>query len=206
MTAAEAEAALASLLMSYAGPRPWEHRHPLVTLQALSLLHKLPVLVYRPSESRAGQAITGRLRRSSLGVVTPLHEAMPLLELPCYPAPYDHGHDRATQRRHARKALKAGVTWIRVRDPAERERLMLVYRAARVRMGDDDARDWDLGYLRACDLWFDARHRGRPILLSTTAIDGEWAMMFCFSNLAAGPVVSATRYLMTGVLAVHLAS
>ena len=206
MTPVQAEAALASLLMPHARGERWEHRHPVVALQALALLRRLPLLEYQPSGSRESRAIHGRIERSSLGVITPLHDAMSVLELPRPPARYDEGHNRATQRRHARKALKAGVTWTCVTDPTEREGLVQVYRSSRARIGDAGAREADLAFLDDCGLWLVAWNDGHPIHFSATAVDGAWAMLFSFSSLASGQVASATRYLMTGVLADRLAA
>src|SRR4051794_36259026 len=206
MSAMEAEAALASLLMAHARAEPWEHRHPMVALQAVSLLRRLPVLVYQPSDSGQGQAIRRNLQRSTFGVTTPLHEATTLLELPQHPDRYDEGHGRATLRRHSRKALRAGVSWTRVDNAAERERLVAIaYQNARARFGDDLYEEFDFSYLLDCDLWLIAWHQELPILLSVTAVDGEWALLGYFCSLAFSPIASATRYLMTGVLADHLA-
>lgn len=206
LTSSQAEAKLASLLMSYARGEPWEHRHPVAALRALLLLRRLPVRVYQPSESRDGQAIRLGLQRSSLGMTTPLHEAVTMLELPRPPTRYDEGRQRATQRRHARRAVNAGVTWNRVTDPAERAYLVRsAYLRERARFGDVRFEAFESFMLR-CDLWLVAWHREQPVLLSITAVDGEWALLSHFGSLASGAVASSTRYLMTGVLADELAA
>ena len=208
MSADDAEAELAALLAIHAHPQPWEHRHPMVALRAAALLRKLPIQTYRPSDAPDGRLIAHYLDKSSFGVRTPLHEAVTALALPEIPGTYDHGHERATQRRHARKALKAGVTWSHVGDVAARVRFVELAEAkAREDLqGAFRPEVVDFPAMLETEHWIAAWHDEQPLLLAVTAVDGEYAMLRYFCRYGTSQVASSTRYLMTGVLAEELAA
>ena len=206
MSVEDPEAALSELLAVYAQPQPWEHRHPLVALRAAALLRDIPAKTYRPSGSRDGQTISSRLRRSHFGITTVLHQAVTLLELPEPPATYGLGPHFASQRKHARKALRAGVTWTLVTEAAQRDHLLeLVDARERVRVQADFSPEEVTGLLDN-DLWLAAWQGERPLLLAVAAVDGEWSMLRYFCRLESSRVAGSTRYLMTGVLAEELAA
>lgn len=208
MSVDDPEAALAALLTEHAGVQPWEHRHPLVILRVALLLRRLPVTTYRPSGSRDGRLIGHYLDKSTFGVRTPLHQAVTALTLPEEPGTYDRGHERATQRRHARKALKAGVTWSLVTEEAEKEFFLgLADAAARAALQDGFHPEVvNFPAMLETDLWIAAWQGEEPLLLAVAAVDGEWAMLRYFVSYGGSPVASSTRYLMTGVLAEELIS
>lgn len=201
----EAEEKLSQLLMEYAGPRAWEHRHPLIALRAASLLRHLPVQTYTPSASRDGQYIGARLDRSDLGVATILHQAVALLEV-------DDGDGRQlankSARKHARRALRAGVTWSRVTEKAEKERFLALARDSEPfrHRGQDRPMITDFDALTESGLWLAAWLGESPLLLSVTAVDGHWAMMRYFCSFEATRTAASARYLMTRVLAEELSS
>ena len=202
----DAEAQLAALLALHARPHPWEHRHPLIAARAARLLRDIPVASFTPSETVEGRIIRARLDRSLGGLTTRLHEAATVLRLPDTPGTYDQGRDRATQRRQARKAVRAGVTWRVVTDRAEMRRLLELARTAEQEHPDAEYRAEapELEELLLVDLWLVAELEGRPVLLSVTPVEGEWAVLLYFRILESGEVSSHTRYLMTGVLAEQL--
>jgi hypothetical protein len=203
-----AEAKLAALLAVHAQAKAWEHRHPLAAVRAWLLLRFIALEHYAPSTTLEGQIIRGYLRRSHAGVTTPLHQAATVLELPEEPGRYNQGRDRATQRRQARKAAKLGVTWNVVDDAEEKARLLDIAVSYERAHPQSEYRETapDLRGLLDIELWLVAHHDGRPLLLSVTAVDGEWALLRYFRTLQSGEVSSAARYLMTGVLAEELVS
>jgi len=208
MTPDDPEAALHELLSRYARREPWELRHPIVALRAAALMRALPPKTYRPSGTRASQIISHQLKRSHFGLSSPLHEAVTLLELPEQPGTYDVGPHLASQRQHARRALREGVTWSLVRDAAEKEHFLELADAnERARSGAGyRPEEINLRGLLGSDLWLAARVDERPLLLTVAAVDGEWSMLRYFVSLESSRVASSTRYLMTGVLAEELAA
>ena len=201
------EAALHDLLSTHAQRRAWEHRHPAAALRATALLSRIPAETYRPAPSTEGRLLAHYLDKSTFGMATPLHQAVTLLRLPETPGTYDHGHDRATQRRHARKALGAGVSWDLPTDPADRQVFVdLAIEKARVDLDNDEelVRAVNLPAMLDTELWITARLEGRPMLAAVAAVDGEWAMIRYFCSFETSRVASSTRYLMTGVLAEEL--
>jgi hypothetical protein len=200
------EAQLAALLGLYASARSWEWRHPVAALKAAVLLRAIPPLRYTPSPTREGQIIRRHLRRTSAGVSTVLHQATTTLQLPEQPGTFLQGRERATLRRHSRKAEKLGVTWSEVHDPVEKEALLALATAFEREHGLEEYREAspDLSELRDIDLWLVASLHGTPVLLSVTAIDGDWSLLRYFRVLQQGEAATAARYLMTGVLAEQL--
>lgn len=204
----DAEAKLSALLAVYARARVWEHRHPVAAMRAAFLLRFIPVAVYTPSETREGTIIRGHLLRSLKGLTTTVHQAATVLELPSGAGQYDQGSSRATQRRQSRKATKLGVTWSRVTDAEEKGRLVGVAYAREQSHPQEEYRfeEPDLRELLDIELWLVAHHQGEPLLLSVTAVDGQWSLLRYFRTLQDAEVASASRYLMTGVLAESLVS
>ena len=172
------------------------------------MIRKLQRTVYRPSASRDGQLIAEYLDKSTFGIRTPLHQAVSCLELPEEQGTYDQGHDRATQRRHARKALKAGVTWSLVTEAAERDFFLeLADKKAREHLHDAFLPEVvNFPAMLETELWIAAWQGEQPLLLTVAAVDGEWALLRYFVSYGDSRVASSTRYLMTGVLAEELIS
>lgn len=194
--------------MTHASDAAWEHRHPLTAFRAARLLGRLPVLVCDPSHLPEGQILRSRLTRARFGMSTRLHEAASVLELPATPGEYSLGPARATQRRHARKALKLGVTWRLVGDRSDRRQLLadaddFERRHPRRSLRSEEPDNADLLDL---DLWIAAFHEDRPILLTAVVQDGEWSMLRYFRIVDDSAAASHARYLMTGVLADELSS
>jgi hypothetical protein len=208
MTDDHAEAELSALLARYAQVQPWEHRHPWVVLRAFALLRKISVTNCRPSGSPDGRLIGHYLDKSTFGIRTPLHQAVTALTLPATPGTYDQGHERATQRRHARKALRAGVTWSLVTEDTEKQFFLeLADKAAREALRDGFRPEVvNFPAMLETDLWIAAWQGEQPLLLAVAAVDGEWALLRYFVSYGSSRVASSTRYLMTGVLAEELVS
>ena len=130
-----------------------------------------------------------------------------VLELPAEAEEYSTGAAKQTLRRKARVALRAGVTWRVVEDPAERRRLREMadeqerhHPDALYRIREPDSED-----LLHYPLWLAAyRPDGRPILLAVTPVDGRTAVLRYFRTLEHSDLAGATRYLMTQVLAEEL--
>ena len=146
------------------------------------------------------------LSRTELARYTVIQQARSVLELPEPGTPYNEGRSKATQRRKAREANRLGVTWRAIDDDAERESLLAVANEferlnprKEYRTHDPDNRD-----LLDIDLWLAAFHEGEPILLAVIPFDGEFATLRYFRTLVHTEASSASRYLMTEVLADHL--
>jgi hypothetical protein len=206
MTIVDPETELNTLLAAHARPQPWELRHPFVALRAARLLRRLPVHTYTPSGSPDSRLIEDHLDKSHAGLRTPLHQAATVLQLPERPGTYAEGPHMATQRQQARKPLRAGVTWTHVADRAEQDRLLdLAHRKTEAERRDGRHPDEvDLPSLLQSPHWLAAWQDDRPILLAVTAVDAPWAMLRYFCRLEDDRIASATRYLMTGVLAEDL--
>lgn len=193
-----------------AGSHRWLYalQHPVESFRALRQLIRLPQLTAELSSSPGGEAIWLGLARGERPIVrTPVHALASVLVLPDTPAEYSLGRHRQTLRRKSREAERRGVRWAPVTDPAERERL--------ADLGDERDRTHpreeyrtDIGTNRALlihPLWLAAYGSdGRPLLVSITPVDGEWAILQYFRTMEDGPEASAARYLMTKVLAEEL--
>jgi hypothetical protein len=182
-------------------------RHPRRSLGAFVALCQLPRLSAAPTDTPEGAAIRRGLSHGSPIGRTVIHSATSVLLLPQDRTQYSLGASKQTLRRKVRAAEKLGVRWAKVDDPQEQRNLLeladdhertnpnLEYR--QTRPDNDDL----LGYR----LWLVAYSRnGQPILLSVTAVDGEWALLNYFVTLGSGPEHSNARYLMTQVLVEHL--
>jgi hypothetical protein len=170
-------------------------------------IYQLPSHRALLSGSADGQMIRRNLGPRWLSRWSPIHEARSILTLPEDPASYSQGASKQTLRRKVRAAEKQGVHWAEVHDGAERERLLALAEAqhrdhplVRYRESEPDIDD-----LPTYQHWLAAyASDGRPLLLSVTPIDGEWALLRYFRTLGAGPEESNARYLMTQVLVEQL--
>jgi hypothetical protein len=178
--------------------------HPVGSALALAALAKLPELRMHLGTGPEGAAIRGGLSRTSgFGRIALIRSATDLLPLPATAEEYELGAAKQTLRRQVRGARKLGIEWRRVDDFDDRRALLRLadeqerahpleeYRRAAPDNGDLlDYRLWLVAY--AAD--------GRPLLLSVTPTDGEWALLRYFRTLGDGPEFSAARYLMTQAL------
>ena len=182
-------------------------RHPIRAVIALADLYRQPKLVARPSDDLQGRAVREGLSRASRVGRSVIHSATAVLVLPEGASDYSVGSSKQTLRRKVRKARSTGVRWVEVRDPVERRRL--------VELADQQEREHPLEEYRRDDadntflldypLWLVAYgSHGRPVHLSVTPFDGEWATLTYFRTLGSGPEQSDARYLMTQVLVERL--
>jgi hypothetical protein len=179
-------------------------RHPVSSAGALAALAGLPELSMRLGPGAEGAAIRSALSRTSgFGRIAIIRGATDLLRVPATAEEYELGAAKQTLRRQVRGAHKLGVDWRTVDTPDERRELL--------RLADDQERAHPLEEYRrvAPDnadlleyrLWLAAYARdGRPLLLSVTPTDGEWALLRYFRTLGDGPEYSAARYLVTRAL------
>ena len=182
-------------------------RHPRLSLSEFLALHRLPRLSAPLTDTVEGNAIRDGLSRSSLFGRTVLHSATSVLLLPPDRDQYHLGASKQTLRRKVRAAEKLGVRWAKVDNPQEQRGLLT--------LADDHERtNPDPEYRQAkphnddllkYQLWLVAYSRDdQPLLLSVSAVDGEWALLNYFVTLGTGPEHSNARYLMTQVLVEHL--
>lgn len=178
-------------------------RHPGRTLAAFLTICRMAPLTACLSDSAEGAAIRVELSRGS--VIR--RKAFPLravVKLPPGPGQYELGASKQTLRRKTRRAQRLGVGWARVVEPEEQQKLVLL--AAEWEQihppGYHRTPQVDLGSLTSYGLWLVAHSaEGRPLLLSVTWVDGEWALLHYFRTLTTGEEASNARYLMTQVLA-----
>ncbi len=207
----EREAYVSQYFESYVdgGSRRWLYAlvHPVLSVRALNHLLNLPVLVAELSDSVGGRAVREGLIRNSGPIATPVHSATSVLVLPDKPEDYSVGASKQTLRRKCREAEKRGVRWSLVTDPNERVRLAdLADARDRSHPREEYRRESGTNHtLIPHPLWLAAYAAdGRPLLVSVTPTDGEWAMLRYFRTTEDSPEASAARYLMTRVLAEHL--
>lgn len=192
-----------------AGSRRWWYAgaHPVLSVRALNQFLRLPRLVAELSSSAGGSAIWDGLGRDRPVIATPVHRAASVLVLPDQSGEYAQGRRRQTLRRKCREAERRGVRWSVVTDPAERERL--------VRLADQRDRAHPRDEYRVLDgsrrallvhplMLAGYAEDDRPILVSITPTDGEWAILQYFRTLEDTPEASAARYLLTNALAEEL--
>ncbi|MGI3783192.1 MAG: hypothetical protein ACRYG2_20705 [Janthinobacterium lividum] len=182
-------------------------RHPVRTAIALADLYSRPHLVARPSDDVQGRAVREALSRPSRLGRTVVHSATAVLPLPETASDYSTGSSKQTLRRKVRKARSRGVRWVAVHDPLERQRLVeLADEQERHHLLEEYRReDADNAFLLEYPLWLVAYGSdGRPVVLSVTPYDGEWAALTYFRTLGSGPKESDARYLMSQVLVEHL--
>jgi len=181
-------------------------RYPGRSLSALVAIRRLPSLRAGPFDNVEGTAIRAELSRGSVvrRVIFPL---MAVLRLPPGPGQYDLGSSKQTLRRKIRRAQRLGVGWAKVVEPEEQQKLLQLaagweqmHPAVHPRTPPVDHSS-----LLRYRLWLAAYSAdGRPLLLSVTPVEREWALLYYFHSLAAGEEASNARYLMTQVLVEHL--
>lgn len=166
---------------------------------------RLPRLAVTPTATHDGAAI----RQALLPAWSPrrLVPHAAVLALPETADEYLLGASKQTLRRKVRKAQRLGITWRRVDDPVERWELVRIGNEwernnpnAQYRNPEPDNSDLpDFGlWLLACS------SDGRPLVLSVTPVDGQWAMLHYFRGIAAGEEQSLARYYLMTVLVEHL--
>jgi hypothetical protein len=179
--------------------------HPLRSLRTRRAVAHMPRVGGELGDGVEGRAIRQVLRPR--GMARLLAGAKCVLLVPEDPAAYSLGASRQTLRRKVRVALAQGITWAPVDGPEARRGL--------VELADAHEREHPLEEYRRSDpsnddlydyaLWLVALAAdGRPLLLSVTAADGDWATLRYFRVLGEGPEYTVSRYLMTQVLVEHL--
>jgi hypothetical protein len=191
------------------GSRRWRYtlRHPVISVHAFNHLLRLPRLTAELSDAVGGRAIWNGLVRERPVIRTPVHSAVTVLTLPSSPEEYSLGRSKQTLRRKARDAEKRGVRWALVTDPAEKLRLAdLADERDRTHPREEYRTAGDANRaLTVHPLWLAAYgDDDRPILVSITPTDGQWAILQYFRILEDSPEASSARYLLTKVLAEHL--
>lgn len=211
LTTEEREALVAAYFEGYveAGNQRWRYAlaHPVHSVRTFNHLMKLPQLEAALSDSVGGRAIAAGLGRSRPLIRTPVHSAASVLTLPDTPEEYSLGKSKQTLRRKCRDAEKRGVTWALVTDCAERERLADLADERDRNHPRDEYRtnaNQNRGLLVHPLVLAAYGADGRPLLVSITPTDGEWAILQYFRILEDVPEASSARYLLTKVLAEHL--
>lgn len=177
------------------------------SVSALIALHKRPRLVVPLPSTPEGEAIRRSLTRRSVLGQTVVHSATSVLVLPDRQGAYEEGAAKQTLRRKSRKALARGVHWKPVNDLAERHVLLDLANDSERNHPLQDYREPnpDNDDLLDYGLWLAAyADDGRPLLLSVTPVDTDWAVLRYFRTLGGGEEHSNARYLMTQVLVDHL--
>ena len=153
-------------------------KHPIRSLGAFAALHRLPCLyLSHPSPGSEGTIAWEILQQHSM-LVPGAGFIMSALRLPREPGQYSLGAAKQTLRRKIRKAERVGIYWAEVQDAQERLELL--------KLADDRERthpdakyrnsDPDNGDLLSYELWLAAYSaEGRPLLLSVTPVDGDFA-------------------------------
>jgi hypothetical protein len=207
--ATEAEAAVNAYfadVVAEGSPRRFLLRHPVRSARARTALRRLPRLVAELPDEGEARGIRLHLWRPPLSRWT-TEGATGVLPVPSTPEEYRLGASKQTLRRKVRAAEKAGVTWRRIDDPGERQRLLdFVERYEREQAPADYRVTLPvLDDLPDYALWLAAFSReGAPLLLSVTPVHGDWALLRYFRSLADTDDASTARYLMTQVLVDHL--
>lgn len=212
VTSADPEQAFSTYLQAYAdwdGPKySFVLRHPGRSISAALAVVRLQRLTASPSATPNGDAIRVALQPRSTFWRTwaPVTAVLPL---PACPGDFDLGRQNQTLRRQVRRAQRTGIRWATIEDPAERLALLeLAADSERAhpidiyRIAEPDNRE-----LLAFPLWIAAYATdGRPLLLSVTPVDGQWALLRYFRTIGSGQEQSHARYLALHALATHLAS
>ena len=183
--------------------------HPVRSLRTLTTLYRLPCLhLCPPSPGSEGAIIWEILPQHSMRLPG-IGFVMSALRLPPEPGQYSLGASKQTLRRKIRKAERAGIYWTEIQDTQDRLELL--------KLADDRERTHpdekyqnhnpDNSDLLSYGLWLAAYSaEGRPLLLSVTPVDGDFAYLRYFRTLGDGEEESNARYLMTDVLAENLVS
>ena len=212
-TETEPEAVISEYFQDYLDSGHQRHvyvlMHPVRSLSTLTTLHRLPCLqLGRPAPGSEGALIWEILPQHSMRLPG-VGFVMSALRLPHEPGQYSLGASKQTLRRKIRKAERAGIYWTEVQDTQERLELL--------KLADDRERTHpdekyqnhnpDNSDLLSYGLWLAAYSaEGRPLLLSVTPVDGDYAYLRYFRTLGDGEQESNARYLMTDALAEHLVS
>jgi hypothetical protein len=176
--------------------------HPVKSLGGLAARRRLPCLVAAPSASSEGEFMRTALRLLAL----PLHAAAVLM-LPGSPGQFAEGRRYQTLRRKVRHAQRLGVWCTSVDDPGERQRLFELANEFERMHPNELYRhlEPDNADLFGFGLWGAAyAEDGRPLLLSVTPVDGEWAMLRYFRSIGLGEEQSDARYLALHWLGAYL--
>jgi hypothetical protein len=210
--AKDPEAVFCDYLQAYSewgGPKlAFVLRHPCRGAMATIAIARLRRLTPAPSQRPEGRAI----RRALLPRSTFLRTWAPViavLQLPERPEDFGLGRPNQTLRRKVRSAERLGIRCAPVEDQEQRLALLRlatdserVHPIARYRNADPDNSE-----LLSFPLWLAAYAAdGRPLLLSVTPIDGQWAMLRYFRSVGRGEEQSDARYLALDALARHLAA
>jgi hypothetical protein len=129
------------------------------------------------------------------------------LRLPPEPGQYSLGASKQTLRRKVRQARRLGVHWAEVTEPQAREELLKLAEEYERTHPNETYRNSnpDLDDLLSLPLWLAAYSAdGRPLLLSVTPVDCEFAVLCYFRTMGVGDEYSTARYLMTEILAENL--
>jgi hypothetical protein len=191
------------------GAAPFVLRHPLRTLAACVATLRLPVRQARLGDGPAARIIRWTLARHVLPGVPVGATGIGVLEVPERAEDYVVGSSKQTLRRKIRAAERAGITFRSVDDPDERRSFVELARQAEMVHSDETYRNAvpAVDDLMDYDLWLAAFSRdGRPLLLSVTPTDGEWALLRYFRTFGQGDEYSDSRYLMSRALVEALAA
>jgi hypothetical protein len=213
LTETEYEAVISRYFQGYLDSGHGRHvyvlRHPVKSFGALTTLRRLPCLYLSPPSPGSECATAWEILRQHSMPVPGVGFIMSALRLPHAPGQYSLGASKQTLRRKIRKGEKLGIYWAEVQDA--QERLGLLKLADDYEQSHPDAKyrnlNPDNGDLLGYGLWLAAYSAdGRPLLLSVTPVDGDFAFLRHFRTLGDGEEESNARYLMTEVLAEHLVS
>ena len=151
---------------------------------ALLDLYSQPRLIARLTNDLQGRAVRQGLHRPSRIGATVIHSATAVLVLPEKASDYAVGASKQTLRRKVRKAQGLGIHWEEVADPVDvcissnspMSRSVTTFK----RSIDEKPRQ---RFLLAYPLWLVAYAADpRPVLLSVTPFDGEWATLTLLSD------------------------
>jgi len=213
VTETEYEAVILSYFQDYLDSGDGRHvyvlKHPFRSLGALTTLYRLPCLYLSHSSPGSEGTITWEILQRHSILVPSVGFIMSALRLPHEPGQYSLGASKQTLRRKIRKAERLGIYWAEVQDAQERLDLLKLaddrertHPDAKYRNSNPDNSD-----LLSYKLWLAAYSaEGRPLLLSVTPVDGDFAYLRYFRTLGDGEEESNARYLMTDVLAEQLVS
>jgi hypothetical protein len=211
LTETEHEAVIPRYFQDYLDSSHGRHvyvlKHPFKSFAALTTLYRLPFLYLCPSSPGSEGVIAWEMLSPRSVFVPSVGFIMSALRLPHEPGQYSLGASKQTLRRKIRKAEGLGIYWAEVQDAQERLELLKLaddyertHPDAKYRNPDPETSD-----LLSYELWLVAcSAEGRPLLLSVTPVDGDFAFLRYFRTLGGGEEESNARYLMTAVLAEHL--
>jgi len=185
------------------GAVPFFLQRPVRTAAAVIAALRLPVYRAQLGEGPGAEIIRWTLTWHVLPGVPVGLTGVGMLQVPERSEDYVAGSSKQTLRRKIRAAEKAGITFRTVDDPAERRALVAQAQHAETVHPDETYRNAEpnVDDLLEHDLWLAAYSRDdRPLLLSVTPTDGEWALLRYFRTLGSGDEYSLSRYLMSRAL------